>query len=64
MLTFFFFLVDKLIFNQVSLLSHTSNPKFKFIHGDVRNEVLLEKLCDESDLDWQKFLYACIKRVS
>ena len=42
--------LDKLIFNQVSLLSHTSNPKFKFIHGDVRNEVLLEKLCNESDV--------------
>lgn len=42
--------LDKLIFNQVSLLSHTSNPKFKFIHGDVRNEELLEKLCSEADV--------------
>jgi nucleoside-diphosphate-sugar epimerase len=42
--------LDKLIFNQVSLLSYTSNPNFKFIHGDVRNESLLEKLCDESDV--------------
>ena len=42
--------LDKLIFNQVSLLSYTSNPNFKFIHGDVRNEVLLEKLCNESDV--------------
>ena len=42
--------LDKLIFNQVSLLSYTSNPNFKFIHGDVRNEVLLEKLCIESDV--------------
>jgi len=42
--------LDKLIFNQVSLLSYTSNPKFKFIHGDVRNENLLEKLCNESDV--------------
>ena len=25
--------LDKLIFNQVSLLSYTSNPNFKFIHG-------------------------------
>lgn len=24
----------------------------------------IKKLCDESDLAWQKFLYACIKRVS
>jgi nucleoside-diphosphate-sugar epimerase len=42
--------LDKLIFNQVSLLSYTSNPNFKFIHGDVRNESLLEKLCGESDV--------------
>lgn len=42
--------LDKLIFNQVSLLSYTSNPNFTFIHGDVRNEVLLEKLCNESDV--------------
>ncbi len=42
--------LDKLIFNQVSLLSYTSNPNFKFIHGDVRNETLLEKLCHESDV--------------
>lgn len=41
--------LDKLVFNQVSLLSHTPNPKFKFIHGDVRNEALLEKLCLESE---------------
>ena len=42
--------LDKLIFNQVSLLSYTSNPKFKFIHGDVRNETLLERLCNECDV--------------
>lgn len=42
--------LDKLIFNQVSLLSYTSNPNFKFIHGDVRNESLLEKLCNECDV--------------
>jgi nucleoside-diphosphate-sugar epimerase len=42
--------LDKLIFNQVSLLSYTSNPNFKFIHGDVRNELLLEKLCNEVDV--------------
>lgn len=42
--------LDKLIFNQVSLLSYTSNPKFTFIHGDVRDENLLQKLCDESDV--------------
>jgi nucleoside-diphosphate-sugar epimerase len=42
--------LDKLIFNQVSLLTFTSNPNFKFIHGDVRNEKLLEKICNDSDV--------------
>lgn len=42
--------LDKLIFNQTSLLQYTSNPYFKFIHGDVRNEKLLEKLCVDSDV--------------
>ena len=42
--------LDKLIFNQVSLLNYTSNPNFKFIHGDVRNESLLERLCNECDV--------------
>lgn len=42
--------LDKLIFNQTSLLQYTSNPNFKFIHGDVRNQSLLEKLCLDSDV--------------
>jgi len=42
--------LDKLIFNQVSLLNYTSNSKFKFIHGDVRNLTLLERLCNEVDI--------------
>lgn len=42
--------LDKLLFNQTSLLHYTSWPKFKFIYGDVRNEQLLEKLCSESDV--------------
>jgi len=42
--------LDKLIFNQTSLLQYTSNSNFKFIHGDVRNEKLLEKLCNEVDV--------------
>ena len=42
--------LDKLQFNQTSLLSYTYNPKFKFIYGDVRNEKLLEKLCNEVDV--------------
>jgi nucleoside-diphosphate-sugar epimerase len=42
--------LDKLIFNQTSLLSYTYTSKFKFIYGDVRNEELLEKLCNEVDV--------------
>ncbi len=42
--------LDKLLFNQTSLLQYTSNPKFKFIYGDVRNEKLLEQLCKEVDV--------------
>ena len=42
--------LDKLLFNQTSLLQYTSNPNFKFIYGDVRNEELLEKLCKEVDI--------------
>jgi nucleoside-diphosphate-sugar epimerase len=42
--------LDKLLFNQTSLLQYTSSPNFRFIYGDVRNELLLEKLCNESDV--------------
>lgn len=42
--------LDKLIFNQTSLLQYTSNLNFKFIHGDVNNLNLLEKLCNEVDV--------------
>jgi len=42
--------LDKLLFNQTSLLQYTSNSNFKFIYGDVRNEELLEKLCNEADV--------------
>lgn len=42
--------LDKLLFNQTSLLQYTSYPKFKFIYGDVRNENLLQKLCAEVDV--------------
>jgi nucleoside-diphosphate-sugar epimerase len=41
--------LDKLIFNQLSLLPYTSNPNFKFVYGDVRDTNLLKKLVDESD---------------
>ncbi len=42
--------LDKLLFNQTSLLQYTSNPKFRFVYGDVRNVSLLEKLCNEVDV--------------
>ena len=42
--------LDKLLFNQTSLLQYTSNSNFKFIYGDVRNERLLEQLCIEADV--------------
>jgi len=42
--------IDKLLFNQTSLLQYTANPNFRFIYGDVRNEILLEKLCKEVDV--------------
>lgn len=42
--------LDKLLFNQTSLLQYTSYPRFKFVYGDVRNEFLLEELCKEADV--------------
>jgi len=33
--------LDNLLFNQISPLQFTSNPKYHFIYGDVRNENLL-----------------------
>jgi nucleoside-diphosphate-sugar epimerase len=42
--------LDKLLFNQTSLLQYTSNPKFKFIYGDVRNVTELEILCKNADV--------------
>ena len=42
--------LDKLIFNQISLLPQVTNPKFNFVYGDVRNVKLLEKLCDENEV--------------
>jgi nucleoside-diphosphate-sugar epimerase len=42
--------LDKLIFNQTSLLGYTYTSKFRFIYGDVRNETLLERLCNEVDV--------------
>lgn len=42
--------LDKLLFNQTSLLQYTSYPKFKFIYGDVRNTTELEILCKQADV--------------
>lgn len=42
--------LDKLLFNQTSLLHYTSNPHFKFVYGDVRNINELEKLCNDADI--------------
>ena len=42
--------LDKLLFNQTSLLQYTHHSEFKFIYGDVRNEKLLEKLCNQADV--------------
>lgn len=42
--------LDKLLFNQTSLLHYTSWSKFRFVYGDVRNESLLEELCKEVDV--------------
>jgi nucleoside-diphosphate-sugar epimerase len=41
--------LDKLIFNQLSLLPYTSNSNFKFVYGDVRDVDLLKKLVNECD---------------
>lgn len=42
--------LDKLLFNQTSLLQYTSNRNFQFVFGDVRNEELLRKLCEKVDV--------------
>jgi nucleoside-diphosphate-sugar epimerase len=42
--------LDKLIFNQLSLLPHTSNPNFKFVYGDVRDIDLLKRLVHDCDI--------------
>jgi len=42
--------LDKLLFNQTSLLQYTSNPNFKFVYGDVRNVTELEILCENADV--------------
>ena len=42
--------LDKLLFNQTSLLQYTSNPNFKFVYGDVRSVNELEALCENADV--------------
>lgn len=42
--------IDNLMFNQLSLIQHVSNKKFKFVYGDVRDTSLLKTLVDECDI--------------
>jgi nucleoside-diphosphate-sugar epimerase len=42
--------LDNLSFKQLSPLQFTSNPKYTFIYGDVRNERLLEHLVGINDV--------------
>lgn len=42
--------VDNLSFKQLSPLHYTSNPKYNFIYGDVRNEKLLKALVGQNDV--------------
>jgi len=42
--------LDNLKFNQLSLLSYTSNKRFKFVYGDVTDKKLLKRLCDGVDV--------------
>ena len=41
--------LDKLLFNQTSLLQYCENPMFKFVYGDVRDSILLKKLCNDTE---------------
>lgn len=42
--------LDNLKFNQLSLLSYTTNKRFKFVYGDVTNKNLLSELCGGVDV--------------
>lgn len=42
--------VDDLSFNQTTLLSYFSNKNFSFVLGDIRNEHVMKKLVDETDI--------------
>jgi nucleoside-diphosphate-sugar epimerase len=42
--------LDSLLFKQISPLTYTSNKKYNFIYGDVRNKELLTKLVKSHDV--------------
>lgn len=42
--------LDSLKYNQLSLLGYISNPFFKFVYGDVRDERTLKPLCERADV--------------
>jgi nucleoside-diphosphate-sugar epimerase len=42
--------IDNLLFNQISPLTYTSNKKYNFIYGDVRNSDLLGRLVKSHDV--------------
>ena len=41
--------LDKLLFNQTSLLQYCDESSFKFVYGDVRDTDLLKSLCNDAD---------------
>ena len=42
--------LDNMMYNQTSLINFSHHKNFKFVHGDVRDKELLEKLVLENDI--------------
>jgi nucleoside-diphosphate-sugar epimerase len=42
--------VDSLVYQQNSLFHLCANPRFEFLHGDVRDECLMQKLIGQADV--------------
>ena len=42
--------IDNLMYGQHSLFHLCANPRFEFVHGDVRNEGLMRRLIKEADV--------------
>jgi nucleoside-diphosphate-sugar epimerase len=42
--------VDSLVYQQNSLFHLCANPRFEFLHGDVRDERLMQKLIPQADV--------------